>query len=78
MLILHSCYKHIQAAMKFQKATTRPTDGSQMVNMRPRGAHRNPPSNIREACVLLAPRGGLAEHVRHRKWFVLHRLYDIC
>ena len=38
-------------------------DGSQMAHMMPSDAPRSPPGDTREACVFLAPRGGLAEHV---------------
>ena len=38
-------------------------DGPQMAYVRPQYAPRSHPSDIREACVFLARRGGLGEHV---------------
>ena len=77
--------------MKFREAPTRPPDGpdapqiaprlppdgSQMVNMRPQDAPKSPPGDTREACVFLAPRGGLAEHVPNRELCVLHWFYKL-
>ena len=54
--------------MEPQKAPTRPQDCSQMVNMRPQGGPRNPPSDILQAYVFLVPHGGLAEHVPNHEW----------
>ena len=55
--ILQWFYKHIQVSMKFQKAPTRPPDGSQMVDMRPQDAPKSPPGDTREACAFWARRG---------------------
>ena len=48
-----------------------PPDGSQIAHMRPQDAPRSPPGDIREACVFIAPRGGLVEHVPNQEWCVL-------
>ena len=46
-----------------------------MAHMRPQDVPRSPPGDIREACVFLAPRGGLAGLTQNQEWCVLHRFY---
>ena len=67
LLNLHEFYKHIKAPVIPRKAPTTPPDGPQMASMRPQDVPRSSPNDIREACVFLAPRGGLAEHVPNRE-----------
>ena len=64
--------------MRSRKAPTGPPDGSQMAHMRPPDVPRSPPGDIREACVFVAPRGGLVEHVPNRELcvsFVFSQLF---
>ena len=47
--------------------------GLQIARMRLQDAPRSPPGDIREACVFVAPRGGLVEHVPNQELCVLPR-----
>ena len=65
------------APMRPREAPTRPPDGSLTANMTPQDAPRSLPGYTREACVFLAPRGGLAELVSNQEWCVLHMFYKL-
>ena len=61
------------APMRCREAPTSLPHGSQMAQMEPQDAPWSLPGDIGEACVLLLPRGGLAEHVPNREVSVLNR-----
>ena len=61
LLFKHNVMQGQKAPMMPREARTRPPDGSQVGFMRPQDARRSHPGDIREACALLAPRGGLSK-----------------
>ena len=63
---------HIKAPMWLRKAPQDLQMVLQMANKRPQGASKRPRSEARESCAFLARRGGLAEHVPNREWWVVH------
>ena len=48
-----------------------------VAHMRHQDVPKSPPGDIREACVFLALRGGLAELTPNQEWCVLHMFYKL-